>query len=188
MSLLCITTNDHEHGMFQAIIWFFMFFTGHLLNKHSNQKLKHFVSIFGVKSSSASNGFLVTAAKMWSNVLDTDDEDADWLLGGAKAEPINWRCRISLKARQGSTSASRKICWARNQDGLQACLVWMWQSQFRSLSVWENPTRPLIGLGASSVDLKFASLNTKVRLRYLCYCFATIYWNIIPDLVGSVKY
>ena len=32
-------------------------------------------------------------------MLDTDDDDADWLLGGAKAEPISWRCRISLKAR-----------------------------------------------------------------------------------------
>ena len=38
-------------------------------------------------------------AKTWRNVLDTDDDDADWLLGGAKAEPINWRCRISLKGR-----------------------------------------------------------------------------------------
>ena len=28
-------------------------------------------------------------AETWRNVLDTDDEDTDWLLGGAKAEPIN---------------------------------------------------------------------------------------------------
>ena len=32
----------------------------------------------------------------------------------------------------------------------------------------ENPTRPLIGLGAGPVDLKFASLNIKVRLKYQC--------------------
>ena len=34
--------------------------------------------------------------KTWHNVLDTDDDDADWLLGGAKAEPINWRFRNDL--------------------------------------------------------------------------------------------
>ena len=38
-------------------------------------------------------------AKTWHNMLDTDDDDADWLLGGAKAELINWRCKISVKAR-----------------------------------------------------------------------------------------
>ena len=36
-------------------------------------------------------------AKTWRNVLDTGDDDADWLLGGAKAEPIDWRCRNSKK-------------------------------------------------------------------------------------------
>ena len=45
-------------------------------------------------------------------ILDTDDDDADWLLGEAKTEPsTNRRGRISLKARAESTSASRKICW-----------------------------------------------------------------------------
>ena len=38
-------------------------------------------------------------AKTWGNVLDTDDDDADWLLGGAKAKTINWRCRLSVNAR-----------------------------------------------------------------------------------------
>ena len=38
-------------------------------------------------------------AKARRNVLDTDEGDADWLLGGAKVEPIYWRCRIYLKAR-----------------------------------------------------------------------------------------
>ena len=55
--------------------------------------------------------------KTWRNVLDTDDDDADWLLGGAKAGPINWRCRNSLTARPESTSPPRKICWTGDQDG-----------------------------------------------------------------------
>ena len=51
--------------------------------------------------------------------------------------------------------------------------------------VRENPTGSLIGLGDEPVDLKFASLNTKVRLKYRCQCFATIPWNVIPVLVGD---
>ena len=58
-------------------------------------------------------------AKTWRNVLDTDD-DADWLLGGGKAEHVNWRGGISLKARPELTSAPPEICWARHQDGPQA--------------------------------------------------------------------
>ena len=39
-----------------------------------------------------------------------------------------------------------------------------------SVQTQENPTGPLIGLGAGPVDLKFAILNTKVRLKYrFCY-------------------
>ena len=37
-----------------------------------------------------------------------------------------------------------------------------------SVQAQENPTGPLIGLGAGPVDLKFTSLNTKVRLNYRC--------------------
>ena len=33
-----------------------------------------------------------------------------------------------------------------------------------SVQAWENHTGPLIGLGVGAVDLKFASLNIKVRL------------------------
>ena len=36
-----------------------------------------------------------------------DDDDADWLLVGAKAEPTNWRGRNSLKARPESTCQHR---------------------------------------------------------------------------------
>ena len=57
-----------------------------------------------------------------------------------------------------------------------------------SVQARKTPTRSLIGLGTGPVDLKFASLNIKVRLKYQCYCFATISWNIIPDLVGAVEY
>ena len=32
-----------------------------------------------------------------------------------------------------------------------------------SVQAQENPTGPLIGLGAGAVDLKFANLNIKVR-------------------------
>ena len=77
---------------------FNIFFSGHLLDKRGNRKLKHFYSIFGVKSSSPSKVFELQA-KTWRNMLETDDDDADWLLGGARAKPINWRCKISLKAR-----------------------------------------------------------------------------------------
>ena len=54
-----------------------------------------------------------------------------------------------------------------------------------SVRAQENPTKPLIGLDARPVDLKFASLNTKVRLKYQCHCFTTISQNIIADLVGG---
>ena len=56
-----------------------------------------------------------------------------------------------------------------------------------SVQARENPTGPLIGLGAGPMDLKFASLNTKIWLKYQLYCFATISWNIIPDLVGGCE-
>ena len=64
--------------------------------------------------------FFKLQPKTWCNVLDTDDDDVDWLLGGAKAEPFNWRYRTSLKARPRVHMASRKICWARNRNGPQA--------------------------------------------------------------------
>ena len=35
-----------------------------------------------------------------------------------------------------------------------------------SVQTRENPTGPLIVLGAGLVDLRFASLNPKVRLKY----------------------
>ena len=37
-----------------------------------------------------------------------------------------------------------------------------------SVEARENPTGPLTGRGAGPVDLKFAPLNTKVRLKYRC--------------------
>ena len=82
-------------------------------------------------------------AKTWHNVLDIDDDDADWLLGGAKAEPTNWRDRNSLKARAASTSASPKICLVRHQDGPHP---WYEPGSF-SLDLGK-PTGPLIGLAA----------------------------------------
>ena len=57
-----------------------------------------FISIFGVKVPAHPTVFELQA-KTCRNVLDIDDDDADWLLDGAKVEPINWRCRIALKAR-----------------------------------------------------------------------------------------
>ena len=57
-----------------------------------------------------------------------------------------------------------------------------------SVQAREDPTGPLIVLGAEPVDQKFASLYTKVWLKYRCKCFATISWNIIPDLVWVVEY
>ena len=54
------------------------------------------------------------------NILDTDDGDGDWLLGGADAEHTHKRGRISLKARSGPASASHKIRWALHQDVLKA--------------------------------------------------------------------
>ena len=37
-----------------------------------------------------------------------------------------------------------------------------------SVQARENPTGPLIGLGAGPVDLKFASLNINVMLKHRC--------------------
>ena len=101
-------------------------------------------------------------AKTWLSVLDTEDDDADWLLGGAKAEHTDWRGRISAKARSGPTSASHKICWARHQDRPQA---W-YESGSLSLGPGNKPVGPIFGLGVEPVDLKFASLNTKARSEY----------------------
>ena len=46
------------------------------------------IAIFGVKVSAHPTVFELQA-KMCRIVLDADDDDADWLQGGAKAEPIN---------------------------------------------------------------------------------------------------
>ena len=40
-----------------------------------------------------------------------------------------------------------------------------------SVQARENPTGPIIGLGARTVGLKFVSLNTKVRLKYQVFCY-----------------
>ena len=78
---------------------FEMFFPGNSLDKRANRKVKHFYFHFWSKKFQPINSFFKFQAKTWRNVLDTDDDDADWLLGGAKGEPINLRCRTSLKPR-----------------------------------------------------------------------------------------
>ena len=102
-------------------------------------------------------------AKTWRNVLDTDDDDADWLLGRAKREPTNWKCRNSLKTRPESTSARVKSIGPGTRMVLKPGMSLAVSAQAR-----EDPTGPLIVLGAVPVDLKFASLNTKVKLKYRC--------------------
>ena len=77
---------------------FDMFFTGHSPDKHANRKLKHFYFHFWNKKLSHPTVFELQA-KTWRNVLDTDDDDADWLLGGAKAEPIQFEMQDFSKNR-----------------------------------------------------------------------------------------
>ena len=96
-------------------------------------------------------------------LVDTEDDDADWLLGGAKAELNNFRCRNSLKARPESTSAPRKTVGIRTRMVLKPGM-----SLAVSVQAQEVSTGPLIRLGAGPMDIKFASLNTKVRLKYWC--------------------
>ena len=49
----------------------------------------------------------------------------------------------------------------------------------RAYCSWQN---------AGLVDLKFDSLYTKVRLKYKQYGFATISWDIIPDLFVTFEF
>ena len=135
---------------------FDLFFTGHLWDKRDNRKLKYCYLHFW------SPTVFVLQAKTWRDVLDTDDDDADWLLGGAKAEHTNWRGRNSLKARKEPTSGTSEICWARTRTVLKPATSPAVSVQAR------KHTGPLTGLGAGPVDLKFASLNTKVRSKYRC--------------------
>ena len=99
-------------------------------------------------------------AKTWCSMLEIDDDDADWLLGGAKAEPIHWRCKIYLKARPRVPSTSRIICLARNQDGPQ--------TNYGSDSLNSGPGRPHRAHNwawRQTSGSKFVPLNTKVRLN-----------------------
>ena len=107
-------------------------------------------------------------------MLDTVDEDSDWLLGGA----------YQLEMQDFSKSKTESPHRHRVKSvGLGTRMVFKPGMDLAvSVQAWENPAGSLIGLGAGPVDLKFAPLNTNVRLKYRC--FATISGNIIPDLVG----
>ena len=51
-----------------------------------------------------------------------------------------------------------------------------------SVQAQQNPTGPPIGPRAGPAHLKFAFPITRVGLIYRCWCFASISWNIIPDI------
>ena len=90
-------------------------------------------------------------------MLETDD-DADWLLGGSKAEPINRRCKIS---RHTKSPHRHRVKSVGPGDGPPA-----WYGGLAvSVQAREDLTGPVIGLCAGSVDLIFVPLNTKVRLN-----------------------
>ena len=114
-------------------------------------------------------------AQTWRNVLNIDDDDAYWLLGGA----------YQLERHNFSKSRTRAhIGIAQNllgsASGWPSSLVQIGQTQFGSGKI---PIGPIFGLGAEPWDLKFASLGTKVRLKYQLQGSATISWNITPNLV-----
>ena len=79
--------------------------------------------------------FFELQAKTCCNVLDTDDEDADWLLGGAKAEPINWRCRIFFSKSQTKTPHRHRV----KSVGLGTKMVFPGMDLAVSVQAWENP-------------------------------------------------
>ena len=110
---------------------FDLFLTGHSKNKRANRKLK-ILSPFLESKVPAHPTFFELQVRTWRNVLDSHDDDADWLLRGAMAEQNNWRSWNFLRMTR-TPSASRKICWARHQDGPQASY------EFVSLS--SDPTK-----------------------------------------------
>ena len=112
-------------------------------------------------------------AKTWRTVLDTDDDDANWLLGRAKAEHNN------LERQNFSKSHTRVIVGiARNlldpaPEWLSSLLRFR-QSQFGSSKKKKNIVPlPLLVAGAGPEDLNLTSLNANVRSKYQHKAFAT---------------
>ena len=76
------------------------FFTGHLRGKRAKRKMKYFYFYFWGQTFQPIQWFLSYRQKHDAmRSIPTDDDDVDWLLGGAKAEHTNWRVRNYLKAR-----------------------------------------------------------------------------------------
>ena len=105
------------------------------------------------------------------HLLGADD---DWLQGAYQMETQN-----SRKARPDPSSASHKICWARDPQ------AW-YNTEFRS-----GPTKCPIGyifvFGTGPVGLKFAC-HTMVTSKYQHQIFATTTLDAIPDLVVTSEY